>query len=573
MIPVRSRSSAPSIASAALVAGLLASACSPKAAQLAFGGDSRDLRPRPPGAGQSSPTHPPVLVVAFDGVGRAILYDLLRCGMMPGLARLLGSGEGKAFPHAYFDERLLSTLPSSTMAAWVTTFTGVGPAQHGVTGNEFFIREERRFAAPAPGTFSDSTPVLAIYTDGYLNKLGFSPSVYERMRKEDPDVLIWVAMQHFWAGTDRLLLTKPTIVAEAFEAFVANTASKLTTGKDTRDVYEHLDTQVVDVVIGALDAKPLPDVLTVYLSGADLYAHIASEGPDVARRAYLTEVVDPQMTRLARKLEERQGLLDRFVVVTADHGHTEVLHDDTHALSASDKHGPAVALERAGFRVRPFKLDVDAKDDFQAVLAYEGAIAYAYMADRSSCPNKGDVCDWKKPPRFEEDVLPVADAFFRSSEEGAPVPELKGTLDMVLTRRPRPYAEDDLPFEVYVGKGQLVPVERYLEEHPHPTYIDMASRLRELAVGPHGERAGDVLLLAHNGDRADVAQRYYFAEPYHSWHGSPSREDSEIPLIVARQTATPETLRALVDHAVGEHPHQQKVTDLLLSIRRQPRGK
>ncbi len=106
------------------------------------------------------------------------------------------------------------------------------------------------------------------------------------------------------------------------------------------------------------------------------------------------------------------------------------------------------------------------------------------------------------PPRFHEDVLPVAEAFFRANRDGSYVPQLRGTLDLILTRRPAPPAEDDAPFEVYVGGGRLVPVEAFLEAHPWPTYVELASRLRDLAAGPHGERAGDVVLLANNGNRS-----------------------------------------------------------------------
>jgi predicted AlkP superfamily pyrophosphatase or phosphodiesterase len=261
---------------ALLVAAALATAgcTAAKVTKLVFGGDSRELRVRAEGVAPSSPTHPPILVLAFDGVDRALLYDAIRKGEMPELAKLLGEDHGK-FSHAYFDDAMLSTLPSSTMAAWVTAFTGVGPAYHGVTGNEFFIREDRRFAAPAPGTFSDSVPVLSIYTDEYLNKLSRAPSVYERMRVDDPNVLVWVAMQHFYRGADRVLLTKPTIVVNAFEAFVEEAVDKLAAQKQSRLIYKELDEQVVDVVVGALDAETLPDVLTVYLSGTDLYAHVA----------------------------------------------------------------------------------------------------------------------------------------------------------------------------------------------------------------------------------------------------------------------------------------------------------
>ena len=134
----------------ALAVSLATTGCLARGVKLMAGGSSHELRKRPEGTPPNSPNHPPILVLALDGVGRDILYESLRKGEMPELARLLGGSAAGKFPHAYLDESLISTLPSTTMAAWVTTFTGVGPAYHGVTGNEFFIREERRFAAPAP---------------------------------------------------------------------------------------------------------------------------------------------------------------------------------------------------------------------------------------------------------------------------------------------------------------------------------------------------------------------------------------------------------------------------------------
>jgi hypothetical protein len=211
-------------------------------------------------------------------------------------------------------------------------------------------------------------------------------------------------------------------------------------------------------------------------------------------------------------------------------------------------------------------MDVAEKNDFDAVFVGGGAMAYVYVADRSTCP-AGTPCDWKKPPRWEEDVLPLADAFFENDAKGALVVELKGTLDMVLTRKPKPFAEVDLPFEVYVGGGKTMPVDAWLKEHPHPTYVDVAARLRDLAVGPRGERAGDILLLAHNGDRDGPQQRFYFASLYRSWHGSPSRRDSEIPLVVAHPGKTSAALGAIVTKTLGDAPYQQKLTDVMMELR------
>lgn len=370
------------VAFAALAA--LAPACAaPKVAKLVVHGDKRQLRERAAGTPASSPDKPPILYLAFDGVGRELLYDMLRKGKLPHLATLLGGAAGPSgseFPHAHFDEHLLSTLPSSTMAAWATTMTGVGPAEHGITGNEFFIRETSEFACPAPVSFADSKPTIEIFTDGYMNRLSEAPSVYERMREKDPNLLAWVGMHDLYRGADELLLTKRAVLADAFEGAIEVEAKKELAKEESRRLYADLDKAVIETVTDHLREGPLPDVLTVYLSGTDLYAHIAKEGPDAARRSYLEEIVDPALAKLVDVLRARDTLAHRWVVLSADHGHTQVVHDDAHALSTKDDEDPPGVLKRSGFRVRPFSRNVSEKDDFSAVLAYGGATAYVYLA-------------------------------------------------------------------------------------------------------------------------------------------------------------------------------------------------
>jgi hypothetical protein len=553
----------------ALVLGLLAvplGCATYEATKLIVAGDSRELRERPEGSPPNAPERPGLLVLALDGVDRDLLYDVLRTGEMPAFAGLLGGHDG-VFPHAYFDDSFLATLPSSTMVAWTTAFTGVPPAQHGVAGNEFFIRERRVFAAPVPVTIDDTTPVIACYTDDYVNDLVLAPTVYERMRERDPYALMWVAMHQVSRGADRLLVVDRTVLADAFEAFLEEEVSTHLEHEESRAVYEKLDSEVVDVVVDEFERGPVPDVLTVYLTGTDSFAHVADAGPDAARREYLREVVDPLIRTLGDALRRHGALANRYVVVTSDHGHTEVVRDDAHALSMHGADDPPALLAAAGFRVRPFALEVPDDADFQAVLAYQGAMAFVYVADRSTCAAPGVACAWTQPPRFREDVLAVADAFYRNNLDGGLVPGMRGTLDMVLTRTPRPVSDDDLPFEVYVGDGRLVSLERYLRAHPRPAYVDLPERLRDLGAGPHGERAGDVILLAHSGDRERPEERYYFASRYRSWHGSPSRRDSEIPLIVAHPDRTTAQLGGLVQQALGDRPSQQKLTDLLLLLR------
>jgi len=505
---------------------------------------------------------PGLLIIGVDGMKRDVLYGLLHEGALPGLASLLGGGAYGTLPHAYLSSALMAGLPSITIVGWASIFSGRPPAENGITGNEFFIREQRRLAAPIPGTFEDAEPKLATYTDDYADDLLMVPTLYERLRQDEPSIDVWVSVSQFHCGADRLLIAKRSAIVGKVYANARDTV----TWRDF-ETYEERDQEVLNNVIGELadDDHRVPDVLTLYVTGTDSYAHVAAEGPDQALRRFATGNLDTAFGRLHDVLAQRGALTNRYVILVADHGHSPVPEDGSTLLSAP----PRTVLEHAGFRVRPFTLDVADDADFQAVLAYEGPMAYVYVADRSTCVQPSTACDWSRPPRFDEDVLPIAEAYFQASRRGRDAPEMRGTLDMVLTRRPRPYAEDDLPFEVYVGGGRRVPIAAYLRTHPHPTWVAFESRLRELAVGRYGERAGDVLLIAKNGDGLGPAGRYYFnSAPQRSVHGSPSRQDAEVPLIVAHPAHSTDELRRLVGEVIGDGALVRQVTDLALHLRR-----
>ena len=225
-------------------------------------------------------------------------------------------------------------------------------------------------------------------------------------------------------------------------------------------------------------------------------------------------------------------------------------------------------LRRAGFRLRPFHIEVDEKErGYQAVLAYQGAMAYVYLADRSACAAPGARCDWRRPPRLNEDVLPVVRAFDAANRTGEGVPQMRGTLDLIFAREPRPPGVDAAPFQVWNGE-KLVPIRDYLAEHPRPDLLDLERRMDGLAAGPYGNHAGDVLLLARTGLDHPIQQRYYFSGRYHSWHGSPTAQDSRIPLIVAQPGGDGRALRTRVRRAAGETPSQTDVVRIVLELLR-----
>lgn len=139
-------------------------------------------------------------------------------------------------------------------------------------------------------------------------------------------------------------------------------------------------------------------------------------------------------------------------------------------------------------------------------------MAYVYLADRSTCPTKGQVCDWQRPPRLAADVMPVVRAFYRVNTTGQPIPQLKGTLDLIFAREPRPPGQLALPFEIFDGK-KLVPIPEYLAQHPRPDLLQLDKRMQWLGAGPYGDRAGDIVLLARSGLERPIEERFYFSKP------------------------------------------------------------
>jgi hypothetical protein len=327
-----------------------------------------------------------------------------------------------------------------------------------------------------------------------------------------------------------------------------------------------MNEEVLETVRDELEETDAPEVLTVYLPSTDLLAHHTEGDALQTQRRYLREEVDSNLLELLEQLREMNALENRYVVVVTDHGHTDLVADEAHALEPKLERGPAAVLQSAGFRVRPFEWRVDDRA-FQAVFAYQEALAYVYLADRSACSGEKETCDWSRPPRFEEDVLAAAEALFQANRGHGPQLQLKDTLDLILVRRMPALDEVDAPYEVYLGEGRHVPLGTFLAEHPRPSYVDFARRLKQQTVGKRGERAGDLLLLAHFGDREDPSGRFYFASPEESGHGSPSRQDGAMGLVVAHPGASTEELQRTVRDVLGASPGPPDVGRLIVRLR------
>jgi hypothetical protein len=521
---------------------------------VASGGEQQLREPMRPARGGTR-----VLVFALDGVGDDELLAAVRSGRAPAIGGLLGADQGAGlFARGYAVPGALSILPSTTVAAWAAVFTGAGAAHNGVPGNEWFVREERRFYAPAPVSVAGHDHALATYTEGLVGSALRVPTLYERA-----GVRSYVSLSQVHRGADLLI----TPSADALGDLVAAAVAGLSDDDESvrQEAFSELDRAGVDNLADAISRHGVADLQVIYFPGVDLYTHVAEHPLDM-QRAYVTEVIDPAVARVIDLYRRAGAFDDTYVLFIADHGHTPVLNDDRHALGGEGDDGPAAVLEQAGFRVRPLQLELDAdEEDFQAAFAFQGAFAYVYLADRSTCPAAGTICDWARPPRFEEDVLPVVRAFEAANRGGGGGAGMTGALDLILARQPVPHTQDAVPFQVWDGAA-LVDIADYLARVPRPDLLDFERRMHGLAAGPYGHRAGDVLLFAKSGAARPLAERFYFSARYRSWHGSPDAQDSRIPLIVAHSRLDGAALRARIVAAVGERPNQEDVAVLILAL-------
>lgn len=500
----------------------------------------------PPGTGGEH-----VLLLGVDGLRRDVFLDELNAGRLPGFSKLLGGFDDGEHPHAYVHPRAIAPFPSVTAAGWTAIVTGRPASQNGVTGNEMLLRPSAKFVAPVPMSVADTGDLLATFHDQLFADFVTVPTLYQRLHEHG--LTSWVATNHVHHGADRLLLPGRGDLVQG----LAQTLMSHVGAVADESAYSQLDDGTFDTVIAELEqdgAKP-PNVLMVYASGTDLFAHDSEDGPvENVQRAYLRDQLDDRMAELADALE-RHGTW--YVVLIADHGHTEMVTDDGHALGAGGPDAPAVrALTDAGFVVHEPALGV-VKGRANAVFALQSGAAFLYLSDRSRCGP--EQCYWGRPPRYRQDVLAAADALLTATHDGG---ALAGRVSTVLVRRPKPFDEDDEPFVVYAGDGATRPVPDYLRAHPEVGGPELARRLHHLAVGPRGERAGDVILIAHAGSTPQ--DRYYFSvKPYHSSHGAAQEEDSVIPFIVAHPHRSTSWLEQVVMIHVGETAFAHEVSSLV----------
>ena len=501
-----------------------------------------------------------VIVFCLDGAGYPQLMEAIRSGKAPHIAALLGKEKGNGvFEHGYSAPGVLSVLPSSTVADWSATFTGKPPAQNGVPGDEWFDRQHQRFYAPVPITVTDTADFSAMLNDDLVGKQLKSPTLYEQLKRRS-----YVSMLMVYRGSTLFTTVPPTTFAGIVGGLVAG---KLSGETSLEAISKSLDTASTTKLLQAISEHGLPRLQVVYFPGIDLFTH-ASPDPLHAQVGYIENYTDKSVGEVLDAYRKLGALSNTYVIFVADHGHTPTMDDDKHRLGPDNKGSPFAILKAAGFRVRKASLNVSkSEQDFQAVIASQGFMAYVYLADRSTCQAAGQTCDWSRPPRFHHDTMRAVRALYAENQSGLPIPQGKGTVDLIFARRPAEQDEEAGPFKVFNGR-ELVPIHRYLEKNPRPDLADLEERMKWLGDGPYGGRAGDIVIFAKASSSIPIQDRYYIATTTHySWHGSADMSDSNVPLILALDGGSGTVMQDIVNNVShGETLSEMDVTPLVLAL-------
>jgi hypothetical protein len=492
----------------------------------------------------------------MDGAGYEQFMKAVSSGKAKNITALMGRRDSaEIYEHAYSIANAISVLPT-TMPAWVTVFTGQPPAYTGVTGDEFFIRQQNRFYAPVPVSVNTREDTYRVLSNDLLGKLIDTPTLYEIVK-----VRSYVSLNGVYRGADVFTdLDRATYASIAADVLISQVPGTEPSDK----VVARIDEDATTAVIKNLEQHGLPDLQVVYFPGIDLFTHHTPD-PLSSQERYLETVTDYSVGRILDYYRQA-GALDRtYVLFIADHGHTPTLPDSDHALGSEEAADLLPQLLREqGFRPRPFALN-PGQQDYQAVVAYQGVVAYIYLADRSLCREKGKQCLWGRPPRLKEDVMPVVRALYRSGQYGDSIPRLKGKLDLIFAREPAVPGQNTHPFDIFDGKN-LFSISTYLASHPRPDLIQLDQRMKWLAAGPHGDRAGDIVVLPHFSIKDPITQRYYFGPRYYSQHGSPSLQDGHIPFVLARASFSGKQLRAIAKPTIDAEPSQLDVVPLIYKL-------
>jgi hypothetical protein len=274
------------------------------------------------------------VLFAIDGLSQNVLYDELRAGHLPNIARIVRRG-------TVFQNGTLAEYPTVTWANHNTLVTGASPGHNGIVNNSWFDRTTQTEQLITDGGFKNSLRT---------GKL-ISPDVetlYEAVERSFPDALTVAINQPSGRGADMSILDVHGVgnLLQRLPKILGHVLGDALGGEFTTADVKRVGVKVAlqDVLAGAMgtaywDSAAPPKLGVFEFTQVDNRGHITGpQSPDT--RAALRNV-DRQIGQVLDTLD-RRGLTDSTaMVLTADHG-METEYKDPSKLG-----GWSEALKRA----------------------------------------------------------------------------------------------------------------------------------------------------------------------------------------------------------------------------------
>jgi len=279
------------------------------------------------------------IIIDVDGIRRDTFQQVYQSGSLPNFQRV--------FAQALWFDNASSVLPTVTMAAQASIFTGSQPARHGVPGNQWFDRSAGRlidYMTPGGLICVYGLTVLggAGCSGGLANGHLLAPTIYEAAAQAGLTSAVYFS--EYWKGAAR---AAPLTLAEMGGLLAGDPID-----------WKAFDSEMAGRAITDLEARGLASLVTLYFAGTDGIGHqegIAGQIP------YLSRIVDPLLGQILDTIESLDPLWrgHTLFVLVSDHGRTDLV------ANSED----------------PFlETDLQAALPAGATIAENGGMAYIYLA-------------------------------------------------------------------------------------------------------------------------------------------------------------------------------------------------
>jgi predicted AlkP superfamily pyrophosphatase or phosphodiesterase len=288
------------------------------------------------------------VIIDVDGMRRDTFERAYRDGRLPNFQRV--------FARALWFDKASTVLPSVTMAAQASIYTGTQPARHGIPGNQWFDRSQGRlidYMNPGGLVCVYGLTVLggARCSGGLANGHLLAPTIYEAAAHAGLTSAVYFSQ--YWKGAAR---AAPPGVAEMVGVLAGSPVD-----------WRAFDSEMTGRAIAELKSRGLPSLATIYFAGTDGIAHKNGIATQVA---YLSGTVDALLGHIVDTIEslDRSWRKHTLFVLVSDHGRTDL---------AANYEDPSL------------KADLQAALPAGATVAENGGMGYIYL-------NRPDLVDLPK---------------------------------------------------------------------------------------------------------------------------------------------------------------------------------